>query len=270
MKSKSIHLILLTTLCASHPLIAAHAAVEKPFLVVIDPGHGGVDHGARVEHGGHSYTEKMLTLELAREVAKALQKEKIRAVLTRGQDKDLPLSERTAIANRLKADIFLSIHMNSSDEQSEGIETYILNNSSNASSKRLADLENSVLEGSIASQNEQPGVGLILKDLILDRNLKRSKNLACAIQKSVVSAVANPVNYRKKNRGVKQALFYVLLGADMPSVLVEAGFINNPRDRNMVLSKAGRSKVAKAMVGAIKHFKNDFRSGATLANCPVH
>lgn len=235
-------------------------ASPRPFRVVIDPGHGGNDQGALFKNAREEVAEKDLTLLLAREVAKKLKAMGNVAILTRNNDQDVPLTARTALANRLNADIFLSIHMNSiashSQGPAEGMETYILNNSTSETSKRLATLENSVLKGSVAQQGDSSDVSLILKDLRLDANLAESKRLACAIQNQIVlptrTVKAQTVNVR--DRGIKQALFYVLLGADMPSVLVEAGFISNSKDRNRVQTTQGRSSLSTAIARAIEQY----------------
>lgn len=234
-----------------------------PFLVVIDPGHGGSDRGAVVKEGKKEITEKEVTLALAQDVSRELVKHQIQSVLTRRVDQDVALPDRTALANRLKADVFISIHMNAAvGERSglaEGIETYILNTSTDRSSKRLADLENSVLKGSLARQFENEDVSLIVKDLILDANLVESKHLACNVQSQMVKTHTelqeSKAASRRHNRGVKQALFYVLLGADMPSVLVEAGFIDSVRDRALVQDATSRQRLAASIAEAIAAYR---------------
>jgi len=257
--------------------VSAQAA-PRPFLVVIDPGHGGADTGATVPFNGGSLSEKQVTLEIAKQVSADLMRRGIRVALTRNTDKDVPLPERTAIANKLGASVFISIHLNSSEEGegvAEGVETYILNNSTDHSSKRLADLENSVLKDSTAivptAAAGTGDVALIVKDLMLDGNLGESKRLACAIQNQVVTATST-ASTRYRNRGVKQALFYVLLGADMPSVLVEAGFLNNPRDRTIVTNPAAQKRISNSIAGAILEFRSGYgRSGnySALGRCKV-
>lgn len=250
-------------------------SAPKPFLVVIDPGHGGTDHGASVKTGTSSLTEKDVTLSIAKQVQADLRQKGIRSVLTRSTDSDVPLAERTALANRLAADVFISIHVNSSpaaETASEGVETYILNNSTDLSSKRLADLENSVLQGSAADLSAQSEVALIVKDLMLDANLHSSKRLACLVQNHLVEATSTP-STRYRNRGVKQALFYVLLGADMPSVLVEAGFLNNARDRMILSSAQGQLQISRSLVQAIHRFRLQglHNKGPTeLSSCKIH
>jgi N-acetylmuramoyl-L-alanine amidase len=253
-----------------------HAA---PFRVVIDPGHGGADHGTVFDNGTTYLAEKDVTLALALETSRQLRERGFYVVLTREGDQDVALPARTALANRIGADVFLSIHMNSTPDSqardAEGSETFILNNASDASSKRLAQLENSVIGTTASDSPEQMDVALILKDLRLDANLTESKRLACGIQQNLIqatsglrSSLAHP-----KNRGVKQALFHVLLGADMPSALVEAGFLTSARDRAIVLSPHGREALAQALGQAFEQFRKNKGTSKTqleLSTCKVN
>jgi N-acetylmuramoyl-L-alanine amidase len=252
-------------------------AADAKLLIVIDPGHGGSDTGAifddrrsikgaikhlfKVPGKSTAITEKNLTLMIARDLARELLIKGNNVILTRNEDKDIPLPDRTALANRLKANVFISIHMNSSSEQNQksgGIETYILNHATDESSKRLADLENKVLKESEAVQKtKSSNVSLIMKDMILDANLEPSRQLACSVQYRLTK---NSIN-----RGVKQALFYVLLGADMPSILIEVGFINSKKDRDRVLNTKSRLILAAQIAGAI----DDYRLKKIPPNCRV-
>jgi N-acetylmuramoyl-L-alanine amidase len=287
---------------------ASSLAVHKPFRVAIDPGHGGADKGTIYGRGPGAVAEKDLTLALAQEVTRKLRAKGYAVLMTRDGDQDIALPNRTAMANRWGADAFLSIHMNSTPTpglgMGEGIETYILNRTSDASSRRLAQLENAVLGPRGDTTPEQDDVALILKDLRLDANLTESKRLACAIQRNLVEAISpppsidaekpgfnpvslgnplpiRPVNHSAINhsainhsdRGVKQALFYVLLGADMPSVLVEAGFVSSSRDRERVQSFQGREMLSNAMVKSIEQFrklKNTRFAQTALSMCKVN
>jgi N-acetylmuramoyl-L-alanine amidase len=258
-------------------------AAAPPFRVVIDPGHGGADYGAVTRSGGKHFSEKELTLLLAQQVALQLKKRGIEAVLTRSKDQDLPLGLRTQIANRVKADLFISIHMNSTvtsqtsrNVDTEGVEIYILNNTSEASSVSLARHENSVLGPE--ERKGAPGevdVALILHDLRLDANSSESKRLACTVlaQLVAVGTRASPRAKSTRNRGVKQALFHVLLGAEMPSILVETGFLKNAHDRNMILETRSRRALASALARAVENFrdtKDTAVAAETLSKCKVH
>lgn len=253
-------------------------ASTRAFRIVLDPGHGGTDLGTVYHDGRRVIAEKDMTLLLAQETAKLLRTRGFSVVLTRSDDRELTLPTRTALANHLKADAFVSIHMNSTfspnSSEAEGIETYILNNTSDASSRRLARLENSVLGPETASElsPEQTDVALILKDLRLDANLSKSKALACSVQENLVAATS-PGNLRTRDRGVKQALFYVLLGADMPSILVEAGFLTSPHDRALVLSVRGRRLIGLAITRALERYRAQrFRPVAlsTVSRCKLN
>lgn len=219
--------------------------------------------------------EKDIALKLSKEVAAALRAQGIQTTLTRETDIDVPLDARTALANRVKADLFLSIHLNSNPKGPTldlgGIEAYILNNSTDQSSKRLADLENMVLNGSQAGKGQAGEVSLILKDLVIDRNLPRSKLAACLIQDHAWKSSQGGV-MRAKNRGIKQALFYVLLGADMPSVLLEAGFLSDQKDRNWMLSLTGQKRFGLAVARALGEYRRTLgtpKAKTLLGTCQV-
>lgn len=261
-------------LAAAPPTPTPPAPAKPTYVVVIDPGHGGADFGAVFNNGKVRVAEKTVTLALAEEAARQIRLRGMRAVLTRAKDVSLSLQARTQAANKLKADVFLSIHMNSTHtpmvSEAEGVETYILNNTSDATTKRLAHFENSVLGGSPIPLDElgreQSDVALILKDLRLEANGPESKRLACAVQERLAVATGN------KNRGIRQALFYVLLGADMPSILIEAGFITNPRDRAKVLSVKGRAAIGIGIADAVDAFRRTrgtAAANAELTRCKV-
>jgi N-acetylmuramoyl-L-alanine amidase len=234
------------------------APAPKRFIIVIDPGHGGSDTGAVFQSGDSKLTEKHFTLLLARDLARELIIRGNDVILTRNDDRDVLLSDRTALANKLKADIFISLHLNSSEDQirSGGVETFILNHATDATSKRLAEFENTVLKESQA-HSESSNVSLIMKDLMLDANLTPSKNLACSVQ--------SRVKLSARDRGVKQALFYVLLGADMPSILIESGFMNSKVDRDRILFVKPRMALATQIARAV----DDYKLNRKTADCQV-
>lgn len=245
----------------------------KDFKIVIDPGHGGADFGAiHKENGKIVFSEKDGTLNISRELKRQLQNKGYPVILTRDQDAVIVHNARTAIANREKAKLFISIHMNSLPPDhkgpiAEGVETYILNNTTDQSSKRLAELENKGLDPTKGSDlTSQTEVNLILKDLVIDANLSESKRLACALQNHMISVTG------QKNRGVKQAMFMVLLGADMPSALIEAGFVTSQKDRKLIGSEHGLRAIAASMVRAIEQFrlqKNTPAARQALSKCQV-
>jgi N-acetylmuramoyl-L-alanine amidase len=278
MKAKTFSTVIAVAIAAT---TQAQAAVPHAFSVVLDPGHGGSDQGTVFELGRKRIEEKDVTLALAREAAKQLRKRGIRAILTRATDKEVPLAQRTAVANKLNAGAFISIHMNSTatpmTSDAEGVETFILNHTSDASSRRLARLENSVLGKSAENAPDQTDVALILKDLTLDANRPQSSRLACYLQRSLIKStgaslakrgLASP-NHRERDRGVKEALFHVLLGADMPSALVEVGFLTNPRDRSLVLSAQGQKTIGQAIAQAVLRYSNTKKLPNRISTCPV-
>lgn len=268
----------------AHALISiaeknAREAAARRFVVVLDPGHGGIDHGTTFA-GNPPVAEKDLTLMLARQVSAELKSRGIEVILTRDGDYEMPLAARTALANKVGANLFLSIHLNSTPginpALAQGVETYILNHETDSTSKRLAQLENQVIGG--VPNKEGEDVALILKDLRLEATLPESKRLACLIQERV--AKVNPQEKKTahvvsvtSNRGVRQALFFVLLGADMPSALIEAGFLSNPNDRAWLLTVAGQKSFGQAVARAIQLFRvqrNTPEAQRTLISCKVH
>lgn len=246
------------------------------FRVVIDPGHGGTDEGAIHYQRNHRILEKDITLRLAHQIARQLQLRGFLVHLTRVGDQEISLPDRTAMANRLGADVFLSIHVNSAGNRAvpdaEGIETFFLNSTTDGSSRRLARIENSVISAQLENSINQPDVALILKDLTLDGNVIESKRLACHIQTQLVKATSPPQTLRRRNRGIKQALFHVLLGADMPAILLETGFLNHPYDRALMLSPKGQLKISRAVTDALDRFrsyKKSKRDRLTLSQCRI-
>ncbi len=232
-------------------------------VVVLDPGHGGFDEGATLF--SRAIREKDITLAVARKTQEILEQSDVEVRLTRSGDQELSVFERTAYANRLRARLFVSLHVNSSPgaEARGGIETYVLNRQAPRRDTRLAELRNAVLSDSqarptqVAHQAEQddPSLPLIVKDLMLEGNLPESRHMACAIQSELVDTVG-----RGRDRGVKSSLFYVLLGADMPSSLVELGFLNHVEDRQLLLSPSGQVALARSVArGILRTLKGESR-----------
>jgi N-acetylmuramoyl-L-alanine amidase len=245
--------LLILTVTTSSAIAAPPA---RDFTVVLDPGHGGTDFGAvyseTVNQKKTLFSEKAAVLGLALEVKRLLEKKGYPVLLTRDRDADIALNARTAIANRAKAKVFVSIHMNSlpGNGKAEGIETYLLNSTSDHTSKRLAELENRGLDPTQGSKKTgDTEVNLILKDMTIDGNVSESKRLACALQNHLTAVTG------QRTRGVKQALFVVLLGADMPTTLVEAGFVTSARDRKLITSEHGVRAMAAAVVRALDQFR---------------
>jgi N-acetylmuramoyl-L-alanine amidase len=245
---------------------AAPAAPESPaaaavplLTIAIDPGHGGTETGA-IGPGG--LQEKEATLEIARRVAAALPKVlACRTVLTRDSDVLISLDDRTSIANHEKADLFLSIHANSSRAASaKGSETYYLSlEASDKIAQEVAKEENQSAAAASPSGNgasANPSLDFILWDLAQSAHLKESSELAEAIQ-----AELNGVS-DTGNRGIKQAPFRVLVGATMPAVLVEVAFISNPEEEKKLKSPEFQQAVADAVARAVARFFSRHAPGA--------
>ncbi len=225
--------------------------------VVIDAGHGGHDPGAM----GSKITESEITLDVALRLEKLLKAEPgFEVVLTRSTDVFIPLEERTAIANRQQADLFLSIHVNSSrKKEAHGIETYHLNFASNPEAEAVAARENA---GAAQTMNHLPE---IVKAIALNNKLDESRDFAHMVQESMVGRLKAP-NGNMRDLGVKQAPFVVLIGAGMPSVLAEIGFINNQSEVALLRTGPYRQKVAEALFDAVKKYQKTLKSVGTVAS----
>ena len=214
--------------------------------IVIDPGHGGKDYGAPgCKKGVH---EKYVVMQIANRLAKKIRKElKCEVLLTRTRDKYLTLEERTAYANTKNADLFISIHTNShKDRRAYGIETYFLNLATDDESIRVAAMENATSTKNISALKS------ILNDLMQNAKINESSRLAVHVQTSLVGHLKRKKWTRVKSKGVKQAPFYVLLGATMPSILVETSFISNPRECSRLVNATYPERLAEGIGQGIK------------------
>ena len=211
--------------------------------VVIDPGHGGADLGAR---GPHGELEKELTLAVAKKLAARLRAAGTKVVLTRKSDVFVALPGRTEIANRAHAALFVSIHANSAPEPDvAGAETYFLSlEASDDEAMRVAMTENDVFKQAGTADESADVVGAILGDLIRTEHLRESSALAAAIQRQLARLPG-------ASRGVKQAPFVVLTGVNMPAALVEIGFITNPAESQRLGQRDRQDAIAKALAAAI-------------------
>ena len=218
--------------------------------IVIDPGHGGRDPGT-VARG---LTEAALTLDVALRLEKLLQKELgVEVVLTRRTDVYVPLEERTAIANRHNADLFLSIHANSSrNTGAKGIETYFLSFASSPEAEAVAARENS------ASEREMHQLPDIIRAITLNNKLDESRDLAGMVQESLVSTLKK-TNRDVRSRGVKKAPFVVLIGAAMPSVLAEISFITNRQELQLLKTASYKDKIAQALYTAVLRYRRSLK-----------
>jgi N-acetylmuramoyl-L-alanine amidase len=226
------------------PSIAAQLSL-KVSKIVIDPGHGGKDPGAI---GPNGLQEKDLTLAIGKQLAKRLKLEGFTVYLTRESDVFIPLEERTAFANKKKADLFVSIHLNSlGDQSAAGVETYFLNLTTDSSAIEVAARENSTTSKSISD------LQLIINDLMLNSKINESCRFANCIHKCIMSQLVNN-NYQGKDYGVKQAPFYVLLGARMPSILIELGFLTNSIDSTLLQSEEHQSTLIDGIAKGINKY----------------
>jgi N-acetylmuramoyl-L-alanine amidase len=216
--------------------------------VVIDAGHGGHDTGTI---GPNGLMEKDLVLDVALRLGKLIRKQLgAEVVYTRSGDVFIPLEERTKIANDEKADLFISIHANSSPEASAtGVETYYFNLTSDKRGLDLASRENATSTSSISDLND------LLHKAVLQTKLEESREFAQSVQSSLWVA-SRRLNSRSKDRGVRQAPFVVLIGATMPSILAEIGFVSNPHDARLLKRSDQRQRIAEALFRGISHYAN--------------
>ncbi len=225
--------------------------------IVVDAGHGGHDTGTI---GPNGLLEKDLVLDVALKLGKLLE-DKLGAevVYTRDDDTFIPLETRTAIANKEQADLFISIHANSSDDPSaRGVETYYLNFTSRADALEVAARENSVSEQSIHELQD------LVKKIALKEKIGESREFATDVQHSLYAGLsAKSPNLR--NRGVKKAPFVVLIGANMPSILAEISFVSNPDDAKKLKTGDYRQRIADSLYKGVAKYVNSL-SGVKIAS----
>ena len=216
--------------------------------VVIDPGHGGPDQGAI---GPHGVREKDVALDIALRLAD-ITRTRLGAevVLTRLDDVLIPLQARTAVANESKADLFISIHANSSIYPSvAGTETYFLNLTASTGALELAARENADSSKTVGELRD------VLRSITQNDKIEESSILAREVEKSMAEQSVRG-NSRAQDRGVKQAPFVVLIGASMPSILAEVGFLTNSRDEASLGKADYRQKVAEAIYRGIEQYNH--------------
>ncbi len=216
-----------------------------PFTIVIDPGHGGASTGAQ---GRSGVEEKAITLQVARTLSDRLRGTGARILLTRSDDRDLALTDRTAIANHEQADLFISLHVNSSfGRTARGAETFFL--SLEASDEDAAELAAREDEADTGTQTFNNDLEFILWDLAQSHHLAESQRLAKLVQAEFNSSLG------LRDRGVKQAPFRVLRGANMPAVLVELGFISNPDEERNLQDPTYQRRLVDTLVRAIQAYR---------------
>lgn len=246
----------LVALLPGAPRKAPTAARPPPppaFVAVVDPGHGGEQDGAYSPWGDR---EKDLALEISRRISVRLRKLGARVVLTRTGDIDVPLVNRATIANALRADLFLSVHLNSmpTPEQRRvrhGIETYFLSaDATDASAAAVAARENAARMAGEPLADEADPVGFILQDLETAAALTESSRLAHHLHDRLVDRTG------AQDNGVKQAPFYVLAGARMPAVLLEVGFLSHDAEARRLKDAAYQERIAEAVAEAVAAWRS--------------
>ena len=218
--------------------------------VVLDAGHGGKDPGSQGKYGTK---EKDVVLDITKRIGKLLERSGIKVVYTRDEDVFIPLIERTKIANDANGKLFVSVHANSNKNRKiQGFETYLLRPGKSEDAIEVASRENAVikLEEKTKQYENLTGENLIMATMAQSMFMKESEDLASIIQMELDKRLNTP------NRGVKQAGFYVLIGASMPNVLVEVGYISNPSEEKKLKQTSHKQQVAEAIYHGIKHFKH--------------
>ncbi len=221
--------------------------------IIIDPGHGGKDPGAMA----FGLKEKDIVLKVAKKVKKLLKKQyNYEVSLTRKTDIFIPLEERTALANTAGADLFVSIHVNAHpNKATRGIETFYLNLATNGEAMRVAARENATSTHNISEMQH------ILTDLMQNSKILESSRLARFVQTTMISGLRKD-KYQVKDHGVKKAPFYVLIGAQMPAVLVEISFITNPMEAKRLRKDSFLSEIANQIAAGISAYVNQHMTAA--------
>jgi N-acetylmuramoyl-L-alanine amidase len=224
--------------------------------VVIDPGHGGYDPGAR----GKGVTEAEIVLDVALRLEQLLRKAQgFEVILTRRTDDFIPLPERTAIANREGADLFLSIHANASPNgQARGVETYFLNFANNLTAGAVAARENA------ASGQAMAALPDFVKAIALNNKLDESRDFATHVQRAMVTRLRT-TNTNIRDLGVRQAPFVVLIGAAMPSVLAEISFVTNAQEAKLLKGTVYRQRIAESLFNAIRKYQGSLTNAKAVA-----
>jgi N-acetylmuramoyl-L-alanine amidase len=225
--------------------------------IVIDAGHGGHDTGTI---GPNGLLEKDVVLDVAKRLGRLLESRLgAEVIYTRQDDTFIPLETRTAIANRERADLFISIHANSSrDSDARGVETYYLNFTSSPEALEVAARENAVSEKSIHELQD------LVKKIALKEKIEESREFAGNVQESLYGGLALR-NAGIRNRGIKKAPFIVLIGANMPSILAEISFVSNPTDERKLESAEHRQRIAESLYRGVSKYASGL-SGVKVAS----
>lgn len=258
----SLLAVLMLACVVLFPGFAAHSAEKKPFVVVIDAGHGGNDTGA-IEN---EVKEKDVNLSVARKLGELIKKKlkDTEVIYTRTNDTFISLQKRAEIANNAKADLFISIHCNSVDKSNKnrsnvvGATTYVIGRHKDADNLAVAKRENSVVEldaddkAHFAQFDPSQDESYIIFEMTQKKNFQNSIRFAADVQKEMAAA-------GRYSRGVQQAGFWVLWSTAMPAALIELDFICNPEQAKFLSSKEGQDKLADAIFNAVKKYEDYFR-----------
>ena len=267
MKTKLASLLVLLLTCA---LFVSFSVIkndtQKPFIVVLDAGHGGKDSG----NIGNGFVEKDIVLDVTLQIGKILEKVPgIKVVYTRKTDVLIDLYRRGPIANEVDADIFVSIHCDAFTNQAYGVGTFVMGVDKSGKNLNTAKKENEVIflednyEERYAGFDPNRPESLIGLTLMQEEYLDQSINLAGLIQSNIVN------NLKRKDRSVRSAPFWVLHSSYMPSVLVELGFLTNNKEGPYVNSKKGRRELATQVANGILMYKKNIALGTSNAQNPV-
>ena len=244
--------------------IANFYAQNSDFVIVLDAGHGGKDPGKHTKHG---YQEKGIALDVVLKVGKELEKQKgVKVIYTRKKDVFVTLRGRAAIANKADADLFISVHCNAHNSDAYGAETYVLGLHASTANFNVAKQENEVifLEDDYETHYEgfdpNSPESLIGLTLMQEDYLDQSIQLARNVQDNFI------YNLKRKDRGVKQAGFWVLHNTYMPSILIETGFITNKKEGDYLNSSKGKVQMATAISTAILKYKDGLNG---ITNTPL-
>jgi N-acetylmuramoyl-L-alanine amidase len=260
-------ILILFSLLISASVSSQEESIGKIKKIVIDAGHGGKDPGALSRD--RRVAEKNITLSVALSLGKMIQENfpDINVIYTRKSDIFIPLDERTAIANRNRADLFISIHVNSARAvEAAGTETFVMGTDKSSSNLEVTKLENSVvvMEDDYSSKYEgfdpDNPESFIIFTLLQNSHLEQSLDLAEYVQRSLTYG---PI---KKSRGIKQAGFLVLWRATMPSILIELGFISNGNDLKVLSDYDSQKQFAYNIYRAFSEYKNKFEKGIRISS----
>lgn len=231
------------------------------YSILLDPGHGGADQGAssklyvRGKNGKRKAIyvyEKDLALQFAKRIYTKLQK-KYSVFLTRSVDRTVSLEERAELADKIKADLIISVHMNSSfGRNSNGFETYYLDNHKDVAIKKVEEVENKGLKGDALIVQQ------ILTDLVVSKTVSTSKSLAKFVHTNISKGIKR--RYGMKDRGIKPGLFYILALSKRPGILLEVGFMSNPKSLNKMRQRQFQEIYAKAVARGIDQFVRQLTS----------